>query len=89
MVPELYPNMYEKRQKTGFRKNAIIQTTMKAFDSKFDAEIFKQVSTICSNYEYSSSELTKKHRVKEHYCGAGPVHHGNRLYGKKENFLVL
>ena len=45
MVPELNLKMYEKRQKTGFRKNGIIPKPIKTFNLKFDTTILKPRST--------------------------------------------
>ena len=39
MVLELYPKIYEKRQKNGFRKNVIVSKLKEIFISKFDMTI--------------------------------------------------
>ena len=46
MILQLYPKMYEKRQKTGFKRNAIIPKSRIFFNSKIDATNLKEVSTL-------------------------------------------
>ena len=46
MVPELYAKMFEKRHKTGFRRNAIIMKSMNNFGYRTNTTILKPLTKV-------------------------------------------
>ena len=48
----------------------------------------KSTSKSSSTFKAVSFEVDEKRSVKERDGWAGPVHHGYRLYGEKENLIV-
>ena len=60
MVLELYPKIYEKMQKTSFRRSGIIPKTKQKFHSKIDRRNFQPIFTLWQNFESVFFELTEK-----------------------------
>ena len=94
MVTELYPKIYEKRQKTGIRRNAVIPKQKGISLSKFDTKIAKTVTRFCQNFKVVYFELKEKNHVKKLYGWAGsgwagPAHYGYRSNGQKVQEFVL